>query len=324
MTTLSSALSKGGQHPVQDSTQVAILLSTYNGAEFLAEQLDSLIAQTHTHWSIHVSDDGSTDATMEILESYRTRLGNERMHIYEGPQRGFAANFLSLLHRGEIQASCFAFCDQDDHWTPQRLERGLAWIRSVPSDHPALFCSRTRLVDDLGSPIGLSPLFRRPPSFGNALVQCIAGGNTMLFNDVARDLLQQTPPDEQIVSHDWWTYLLVTGCGGTVAYEPLPTVDYRQHQQNLMGSNSGLQERAVRVRKMLNGTFRHWIDVNLNALTHFHDQLTPDNRTALELFEQARSSRFLGRLKLIRQSGVHRQSLVGTLGLTAAAILQRI
>lgn len=324
MTLPLSASPQRGQCLGQAPAQVAILLSTYNGAAFLAEQLESLIAQTHTHWTIYASDDGSTDATMDILESYRARLGDERMVIYQGPQRGFAANFLSLLHREDIRAAYFAFCDQDDHWAPQRLEAGLAWICERPSDRPALFCSRTQLIDSLGSPIGLSPLFKHPPCFENALVQCIAGGNTMLFNVATRDLLRQPPLSERIVSHDWWTYLLVTGCGGSVAYGAQPTVNYRQHRQNLMGSNSGLQERAVRVRKMLNGTFRGWVDANLHALTLFRDQLTPDNLTSLRLFEQARNSRLLGRLKLIRQSGVHRQSLVGNLGLTAAAILQRI
>lgn len=324
MTPLSPIALKQEPSSATHPTQVAILLSTYNGAGFLAEQLDSLVAQTHQHWTIYASDDGSTDATLAILERYQAQLGTDRIIIHEGPQRGFAANFLSLLHRGEIQAPYFAFCDQDDHWMPQRLETGLAWISKASSERAALFCSRTRLVDSLGSPIGLSPLFRRPPSFENALVQCIAGGNTMLFNAATRALLRQTPPGERIISHDWWTYLLVTGCGGSVAYESLPTVDYRQHHQNLMGSNSGLQERVVRVRKMLNGTFRDWIDANLDALAPFRDQLTPDNQASLELFEQARQSGFLGRLKLIRQSGVHRQSLVGTLGLTAAAILQRI
>lgn len=303
---------------------VAILMSTFNGEAFLAEQLDSLIAQTHPHWTIYASDDGSCDATLNILQDYRSRLGEERLVIVQGPHQGFAANFLSLLRRDDLRSRYFAFCDQDDCWNPDHLERGIAWLQSVANDLPALYCSRTRLIDVRGNSIGLSPLFCRPPSFENALVQSIAGGNTMLFNDATRELLRQTPSDEHIISHDWWAYLLVTGCGGVVTYESEPTVGYRQHEKNLVGSNAGVLERATRVRKMFQGTFRSWMDANLHALAHFRNRLTPRNRQTLQLFEEARAAGLARRLQLIRQSGVHRQSLSGTLGLAAAAILQRI
>lgn len=299
-------------------------MSTYNGERFLAEQLDSLVAQTHKEWTIYASDDGSSDTTLAILAQFQAQLGNERLIILSGPHQGFAANFLSLLARNEIQAPYFAFCDQDDLWAPDRLARGVKWIRSIPTEHPGLFCSRTELIDSQGHPIGLSPLFERPPTFENALVQSIAGGNTMLFNAAARELLRQTPKSEIIISHDWWAYLLVTGCGGTVTYEKQPTVGYRQHSSNLVGSNSSLSERALRVRKMFEGTFRHWMDANLHALAYFRHRLTPDNQKTLQTFEQARISGLSQRLLLIRKSGVHRQSPLGTLGLAAAAILQRI
>lgn len=308
----------------QPSNLVAILLSTYNGEEYLAEQLDSLIAQTHPHWVIYASDDGSSDSTHSILEQYQAKIGRGRLVIVQGPRQGFAANFLSLLRHPEIQASYFAFCDQDDHWLPGRLATGLSRLCAYPSDQPALFCSRTQLIDTDGKPFGMSPLFERPPSFENALVQSIAGGNTMLFNAAARDILRQTPTTARIISHDWWAYLLITGCGGNVVYEQQPTVGYRQHEQNLVGANSSLRERAIRVGKMFKGTFRGWMDANLHALSCFHERLTPKNRETLRLFELARESRLPERLRLIRRSGVHRQSSAGTLGLAAAAVFQRI
>ncbi|WP_374442915.1 glycosyltransferase family 2 protein [Pseudomonas panipatensis] len=312
------------QHQGRHSDQVAILLSTYNGAAFLAEQLDSLIAQTHPHWTIYASDDGSSDATLEILADYQKRLGADRLIIVDGPRRGFAANFLSLLAREEVQGAYFAFCDQDDFWKPERLATGIDWIRTIPQERPALFCSRTELIDAQGNTIGFSPLFRKPACFENALVQSIAGGNTMLFNRAARDLLRQTRDASHVVSHDWWAYILVTGCGGEVNCAPTPTIGYRQHGNNIVGSNSSLGDRLVRVRKMFQGTFHAWTDDNLRALSAFRDRLSPENQATLKLFEQGRKAGLLARLILIRQSGVHRQTLPGTLGLAAAAILQRI
>jgi glycosyltransferase involved in cell wall biosynthesis len=312
------------QSPPTDSARVAILLSTYNGESFLAEQLDSLITQTHSNWTIFASDDGSSDTTLEVLTRYQTILGADRLTIIEGPRKGFAANFLSLLANSAIDAQYFAFCDQDDLWHPDRLSTGLSRIRDIPADRPALFCSRTQLIDSGGHPIGLSPLFHKPPCFENALVQSIAGGNTMLFNAAARDLIRRTDSRTRIVSHDWWAYILVSGCGGVVAYEQYPTIGYRQHDHNIVGSNLSVANRLVRLRKMFQGTFRTWTDDNLHALRPLKPFLTPHNQRTLELFEQGRSSPLPTRLKLMFQSGVHRQTIRETLGLAAAAILHRI
>jgi len=304
--------------------RVAILLSTYNGAAYLSEQLESLISQTVQDWVIHASDDGSNDATLDILFQYQRRLGADRLHIHAGPRQGFAANFLSALKRTKDQADYFAFCDQDDLWEADKLERGLAWADSHPVTIPLLYCSRTRLIDATGQPIGFSPLFRRAPSFANALVQSIAGGNTMLFNAAAAQLLSLTPLQVPIISHDWWSYIIVTGCGGRVHYDEYPAINYRQHGNNLIGSNSSVRDRLIRLQRMLKGTFRHWNDVNLEAVAHFRQHLTHENQRILELFGCARNAPLYRKLSLINQSGVYRQTLPGNLGLVAASLIQRL
>jgi glycosyltransferase involved in cell wall biosynthesis len=304
--------------------RVAILMSTYNGAAFLAEQIDSLISQRHHAWTIFVSDDGSRDSTREILESYKRRLGDNRLVIFDGPCRGFSANFISLLKRPELDADFYAFCDQDDIWEPEKLERAVRWCKELPDERPALYCTRTQLVDAGGTPIGLSPLFDAPPTFRNALVQSIAGGNTMLFNRAARQLLLKTHDEDHIVSHDWWAYLVVSGCGGIVHYDPVPAIGYRQHGNNLIGSNSTMSDRAVRLKKMMAGTFREWNDANLRALQAVQPDLSAESRHTLDLFIRARRSTLFKRLFLIIRSGIYRQTFLGNLGLTAAAILQRL
>lgn len=207
---------------------------------------------------------------------------------------------------------------------PQRLEAGVRWMEELPVERPMLYCSSTSLIDAQRTCIGASPLFGKPPCFKNALVQSIAGGNTMLLNEAARDLLKQTLIDTPIISHDWWAYILVSGCGGVVAYSKEPTVHYRQHGKNIIGSNSEQQGRLLRFRKMLHGTFREWNDANLKAIFPFKMQLTQENLRTLELFEQCRKASLPTRLRLIHQSGVYRQTLADTLGLAAAAILQRL
>ena len=178
--------------PVSATPLVAILLCTYNGARFLAEQLDSLEAQTHQNWVVIASDDGSSDQTLEILRQYQTKWSSGKLTIRSGSQKGFCQNFLSLACDPEIKADYYAFCDQDDVWLPGKLEAALANIIANQSDDvPYLYCGRTKYVTENLKPCGMSPLFVFPPSFRNALVQSIAGGNTMVFNLAAKNLIEK-------------------------------------------------------------------------------------------------------------------------------------
>jgi len=86
------------------------------------------------------------------------------------PAEGFVANFLSLTCKASIEADYYAYSDQDDVWESDKLERAVRWLQTVPENIPALYCSRTRLVDAENNEIGLSPLFSKPPSFANALI----------------------------------------------------------------------------------------------------------------------------------------------------------
>ena len=98
----------------------AILLCTFNGEEYLSDQLDSYLSQTYSSWKLWVSDDGSIDKTKEIIERYQVNLGCDRVRLVDGPKKGYAANFMSLVCNPEIQAEYFAFSDQDDIWSPEK------------------------------------------------------------------------------------------------------------------------------------------------------------------------------------------------------------
>lgn len=281
------------------SDSVAILLCTYNGAKFLREQLDSIIMQSHKNWAIYASDDGSSDETLQILNDYQMKLGKDRLTIFQGPQNGFAKNFLSLIRNPSISADYFAFSDQDDIWFENKLESSISHLAPLPTQSPSLYCSRTLLVNSKKEVIGHSPLFKRPTSFQNALVQSIAGANTMLINDAARKLITQLSADTKIIAHDWLAYLIVSGSGGKVIYDPLPSLNYRQHESNLIGANTDLTTQLARIRKMLSGRFCDWNDANIIALNSIKENLTQENQNRLECFDQARKSNLTYRLRLI-------------------------
>lgn len=312
-------------HPNDVSlVNVAVLMCSYNGETFLAEQLDSIERQSHQGWRLFISDDGSKDGSPAIFQQYCNRWGSDRLSVVSGPQKGFVANFLSLTCRSEIQADYFAWCDQDDIWNDDKLQVAVDWLQSQPSNVPALYCGRTKLVSDSGAALGFSPLFALPPHFSNALVQSIAGGNTMVFNQAARDLIIEAGADVIVPSHDWWAYQLVTGAGGVVHYDAVPRMQYRQHDENLIGSNSSWAARLVRLRMIFQGRFYEWNEQNIRALEAMQHRLREEHRTTLARFKVARSETLFRRVMGFWSAGLYRQTFMGNLGLIFATLLKKI
>jgi hypothetical protein len=175
-----------------------------------------------------------------------------------------------------------------------------------------------------GLSYGFSPLFTRPITFRNALIQSLGGGNTMVFNKAAKRLLEVVGILD-VVLHDWWMYQLVSAVGGAIRYDPQPALKYRQHLDNLIGSNLGWHARLVRVRMMLSGRFRDWNRMNVAALQRVPAHLIkPQNSVIVQLFAKARTASLLQRVYYLKQSGVYRQTLLGNIGLLAATLFNRI
>lgn len=303
---------------------VAVLLCSYNGERFIREQLDSIEAQSHPNWKVWISDDGSSDQTLQILAEYRQRWGQDRLELVRGPAKGFAANFLSVVCRPEVQADYFSYADQDDVWDKDKLARAVQYLERLGRHAPALYCSRTSLIAEDGAPLGLSPLFTRKPDFRNALVQNVGGGNTMVFNAQARRILMKAGSDLGVVAHDWWTYLAISAAGGRIVYDPVPSLLYRQHGGNLIGSNQGLSARFNRVRLLMRGQLRRWIDANLSALRRIEDRLPPDHRAVLREFETVRAGGLIRRLVELKRCKAYRQTCAGNVGLFVAALFKKL
>ena len=317
---LADAVSPSGEYA---GNHVVILLALYNGAAFLGEQLASLEAQTHRNWSLLVSDDGSTDAGLGVLESFARAHPHRRITLLDGPRSGFAQNFLALVRVVDRAAPFVAFCDQDDVWMPDKLARSVAGLGGQAG--PALYCGRTVVCGADLRAAGQSPLFQSPPDFRNALVQSIAGGNTMLLNRRALGLLKSSGRSAvDIVSHDWWAYQIVSGAGGNVVYDPVPLVRYRQHSGNLVGANGAWPARLTRVVRLLRGEMRGWMDVNLSALNAAAPLLTEGNRQTLSAITTLRCASPWGRLAAVTRLGLYRQTRYGQVALKIAALLNKL
>jgi glycosyltransferase involved in cell wall biosynthesis len=303
---------------------VAILLGVYNGRLFLEDQIRSLEQQIHPSIDIWASDDGSSDGSLALLEQAAGTWSKGQFHILKGPGKGFAENFRSLIVNPAINAEFFAFCDQDDMWDHDKLSAAVSWLSEQDPNRPALYCSRTRNVDEAGRYLSMSPLFPKPPSFRNAIVQSIAGANTMVMNRAAWTLLAEGSRRTPFVSHDWWAYLLVSGAGGVVRYSPNARIGYRQHETNLVGSNSSLAGRLSRYTFLYKGGFAEWTSRNIAGLRACRNLLSPEALVIMERIEGLRGRSLPARLVEIRRTGVYRQTLFGHIGLYLASIINKL
>ena len=304
--------------------KVTILMATYQGGSFLNEQLESISCQSHTNWKLVVSDDGSTDATWDLLTQYQSQWPKGKVELRKGPGSGFCRNFLSIACDPGLSTKYYAFSDQDDIWNTGKLSHAIAFLESFEETKPALYCGRTLAVDEVGNSLWLSTHFKRPPSFRNALVQNIAGGNTMVFNEAARKLIANAGSTVNVPSHDWWLYILVTGHGGVVKYDTTPLVEYRQHKNNLVGSNRSVFARFLRIQRLFRGNLKNWTDLNLKALGKCSDLLSTENKAILFNFHRLRHASMIERLVLFWSIRLYRQTTLDQLGLLMAVIIRRL
>lgn len=297
-------------------------MCTYNGELHIEEQLDSIQSQNFEFIDIWVSDDGSTDRTLEILHRYKSSWKKGRFVIKNGPQKGYAENFLSLIISREIVADYYAFSDQDDMWKNNKLARAVSFFDNEKS-LPTLYCSRTNYITESGKELGrLSPVFSEQASFSNALVQSLAGGNTMVLNNEAKDLISHAGM-QKVISHDWWIYLLISGAGGEVYYDRTPYINYRLHNGNVIGANSSIRARVERVESILKGTFRDWNEIHLRALENCYPLLSPANQSLLDEFIVTRKGTFSQKIKFLKKKAVYRQTRSGKVALFLALILNK-
>jgi len=222
------------------SPVVEILLSTYNGEKYLKEQIDSLFAQTHKEWRLIVRDDGSTDSTVEVVKGYQSLHPGKVILVEDTEGRlGPTGSFSRLLENST--ADYLMFCDQDDVWLPEKMETTLARLRTLESGFetmPLLVHTDLKVTDEglnviADSFLKYQNLDPGRKDLNNLLVFNNVTGCTVMMNRALKDLA--TPIPAEAVIHDWWM-ALVASAFGIIEYMNVPTVLYRQHAENVVGS----------------------------------------------------------------------------------------
>lgn len=223
--------------------KIQILMSTYNGGRYIRTQLESIAAQTVKNKTLLIRDDGSTDDTIKIIQEYQKQYS--WISYYRGENIGVQRSFLELIRNSDVKADYIALSDQDDEWLPEKLEMAWNCLRNMENASkvsctsvPFLYCSDKIIVGpDLEK---ISVTVNRPVkkvTFGNALVQNICTGCTVVMNQCLATLIRNNPPSnpKSIIMHDWWLYLTAS-CFGQIYYDGNAYIRYRQHGMNISGA----------------------------------------------------------------------------------------
>lgn len=276
--------------------KIIILLSTYNGEKFIAEQLDSLINQECIEKEILIRDDGSSDLTWSILMMYKNKYP-DKIHLIQGANIGYAQSFTILLKEAvQLFPSCnfFAFCDQDDVWLPRKLKRAIEYLLKENDTMPLMYCSNTTIVDkELNFIRNCWDLKDVRISKERALVQSFATGCTMVFNrEAVCTYLSHTP--RFIFVHDFLMYQLCVFLG-KVIWDENSYILYRQHGKNQIGKKDFKNRMKTRCR----GLYKNrTIELqNRYFLEAFKDLLSVDDILLLSQIVHYRTN-FFTRLSL--------------------------
>lgn len=248
---------------------IDILMAVYQGEAYVAEQIESILKQTYTDWTLLIGDDGSKDRTMEILLAYEAKYPSKIRVIPNKVNSGSAqANFFHLL---SLSKAAYAMtCDHDDVWLPDKVEKTMGEMerleRESPPGTPILVHTDLEVVDEnlrtiAPSMFQLQNLDSRRVSLPKLLAQNVVTGCTMLANRPLLDLAKD-PPGSAIM-HDWWL-ALVAAAFGRIGFVPKPTIRYRQHGNNEVGAKNVRDPKYVAARlskteqihKVLTDTYR--------------------------------------------------------------------
>ena len=311
------------------TTKVACILAYYNGSKFLKEQLQSIINQKQGTFdlTIFISDDNSQES-FPSLENLNVDQNIDLKIFYRKSNYnlGYAKNFLYSLNLISSEYDFYCFSDQDDVWLSNKLEKAIRIIEKISTKKPILYGGRTTYYDaDCSRKLGYSLLFKKKPSFKNAIIQNICGGNTMVFNNHARNTIVKSITNKfEIVSHDWWCYQIISGAGGIVYYDKLSSIKYRQHGANILGANNSKRAKLSRIISLLAGNFKIWNNINLDALNKNRILLTKENQLVLRKLNECRKYSLFRRIISFHSLGVYRQTSFGNLALLIAIILKRL
>lgn len=218
-------------------SKIQVLLSYYNGEEFINQQVESILNQQgELEIGVLIRDDGSPTPLS-------TRIPQLEVETIQGKNLGPKGSFLELLRSSQDYYEYFAFSDQDDWWEKDKLESAVQQLEKY--EEPALYISKTRLVDLNLNQMGLDNFESGAFTFGRVLIKNNGVGCTMVLNKKLRDIVNEAQFESRVpeLLHDHLIYMICLGVGGKVVYDSIPHILYRQHGNNVIGNRSKLKDK---------------------------------------------------------------------------------
>lgn len=297
--------------------KIEILMATYNGSQYIEEQIESIREQSYENWILHISDDGSKDNTMDILKDLEKKDDRIKPLPDLGPQSGVVANFSRLL--SQSSAKYVMFSDQDDIWLPQKIHKSFEKLEQLEKQYgketPLLVHTDLVVVDSLNKEI--HPSFWNYANLGSCkrmqfhqmLAQNVVTGCTILMNESLIKLAKPIPTEA--IMHDWWLALVASAFGHIdIVDEPL--MRYRQHSHNHTGAQKyGIINGLKRYCRTKTTVVREKkAEQAAKFLERYKNQLSPDQTETLQAYKKLCIGNFYQRRKVMFQHRFFKQGLL--------------
>jgi glycosyltransferase involved in cell wall biosynthesis len=273
--------------------KINILMATYNGRRYVAKQIESILNQTYQDFRLIISDDCSTDSTLKILEEYEKK--DKRIEIYsQGQNLGVSANFEFLISK--VRSEYFMFADQDDIWKPDKIENS---VRKLETENLDLVYTDLEVVDSRLNQIapsywalkGLDYRIKKYNNFESLYLNNFVTGCTMLVKSKWINEFMPLPKISTYVLHDYWITLVISQ-SGKIGYLDKPTIKYRQHSNNKVGSKTKTEELETldEVRNLfINVKLEHFKTFIKYEKVFKNENIKILNKKALEYYENLKN-----------------------------------
>lgn len=301
--------------------KVNILMSTYNGQQFLSEQIRSIQEQTYTDWTLFIRDDGSSDNTKEILKDFERQ--DSRVHLIDSDKSdnlGVIKSFHKLVNHD--RADYYFFSDQDDVWLPNKLELSLNEAQNYPANLPLMVYMDLKVVNQDLEIMTESMVKSQSHHANTELVQeltenTVTGGVAMINHTLA-EMWQET---DDILMHDWYLALLASAFGDLVFIDQ-PGELYRQHSDNVLGARTLSKRFKKWIRPhILFAVYWDLIKNSQKQARHLLQMpLSQSNRELIEAFVTIMDKPMLERFRILRKYGLRKNKTFHTLVFTTLIV----
>ncbi|ESS17858.1 glycosyltransferase family 2 protein [Streptococcus mutans] len=285
--------------------KVNILMSTYNGQEFIAQQIQSIQKQTFENWNLLIRDDGSSDETPKIIADFAK--SDARIRFINADKRenfGVIKNFYTLLNYEK--ADYYFFSDQDDVWQPQKLELTLASVEKENNQIPLMVYTDLTVVDRdlqvLHDSMIKTQSHHANTSLLEELTENTVTGGTMMVNHCLAKQWKQCYDD--LIMHDWYLALLAASLGKLI-YLDETTELYRQHESNVLGARTWSKrlKNWLRPHRLVK---KYWwlVTSSQQQASHLLElDLPAANKAIIQAYVTLLDQSFLNRIKWLKQYG---------------------